>query len=170
MVKQNQIEQDKTGNIAQIDAERSALSVELQSLLSQLNQISEKIENVERSKEQAKESYNSGLDAGDADFMAEALSRIRQANQERQKLIDGLNGFGEKLSRLQGRYEQLIGKARSLRIQHEKELESFRAAYRQAEACQDRCRGLLNQVNEVSQALEKIESVYSIPACGGVEK
>lgn len=169
MAKQNQIEQNKTSDIAQIDAERSALSAKVQGLLTELAEMDTKIKTIDENKDQGKQAYNEALDAGSEELMTESLRRIRRSNEDRQRLLADLNSFSEKFSNLQASYEALVGKARTCRITREKELESFRAEYRRAEACQDRCHGLLNQLNDVEQAMNEMQNAYNLHATSGAE-
>lgn len=175
MANQNQTAQEPS---AQIEAERAALCGKIEAALSQLTEIAQGIEAAGRTKNAAKASYASALDAGAEDLMSEALSRIRQANEQREKLLSSVGDFDRHIAAVQESFSALMAKARSYHSQSETALETCRAEHKNAQLLQDRCRGLLNELNTLGRELVKIKDATSpvesprsvgLPGIPGVE-
>lgn len=94
--------------------------------------------------------------------MSEALSRIRQASSQREKLLSSVGDFDRHIAAVRESFSALMAKARVYRSQNETTFEMCRAEHKKAELLQDRCHGLLSEINNMDRELARIKNA-SLP-------
>ncbi|HUV67029.1 MAG TPA: hypothetical protein VMW24_24290, partial [Sedimentisphaerales bacterium] len=95
-----QIEREQQNDIVRIESERKTPSDQMNVLCFDVAETVRGIEEAAQAKLEAKASYGTALDNGDEQGMSAALLRVRQANIQRQKLLDSLDDFEQRLAKL----------------------------------------------------------------------
>ena len=141
---------------------RDGLSKNIAAEISRLQKLAEQNEDAEETKRAARAQYDACLDRGDADGMAEALSRIREAHQPNEQLINSLSKAAKVLSELRDVHTGLRAKSSKLLADAEQKMQRSQAEFHAVDLLHSSIAGLLSSVNELDELLLQTKDRFNI--------
>ena len=145
-----------------LQAARDGLSKKITAEISRLQKLAEQNEDAEETKRTARAQYDACLDRGDADGMAEALSRIREANQPNEQLISSLSKAAKVLSDLRDVHTGLRAESSKLLADARQKIERSQAEFHTVDDLHNSIGGLLSSLNELAALLVHTKDRFGI--------
>ena len=145
-----------------LQAARDGLSKKITAEISRLQKLAEQNEDLEKTKMEGRAQYDACLDRGDAEGMAEALSRIREAHQPNEQLINSLSKAAKVLSELRDVHTRLRTESSKLLADAQQKIESSQAEFHAVDLLHSSIAGLLSSLNELAALLVHTKDRFGI--------